>query len=197
MEKVIDLNKQGKIKDLTPKQAIELAVKIADECGFGLEESPNIAKAFGTSPLKAAFVESVGKGVVNTLKDLWKKSKNPEVIPVEQPANDEEGLFDGFQKSFFKQCTDRLDNKDNTVRKIGDIALKTESSAVYRVAKDFVNTVERIWPELDAQKLAAVKKAVNNRTDIPKTEPGRSAAERMAHELKTKHLRNKKFGNGS
>lgn len=198
MEKVMDLNKQGKIKDLTPKQAIELAVKIADECGFGLDESPNIAKAFGTSPLKAAFVESVGKGVVNTLKDLWKKSKNPEIIPVEEPANDkEEGLFDGFQKSFFKQCTDRLDNKDNTVRKIGDIALKTESSAVYRVAKDFVNTVERIWPELDAQKLAAVKKAVNSRSDVPKTEPGRSAAERMAHEMKTKHLRNRKFGNGS
>ncbi|TVQ85677.1 MAG: hypothetical protein EA357_00240 [Micavibrio sp.] len=198
MEKVMDLNKQGVLKNLTPKQAIELAVKIADDCGFGLDESPNINKAFGTSPLKAAFTETVGKSVVSTLKGLWSKSAKPQQQAGEEKAEKEDGFLKKMENSFMRQCLDRLENKDNTVRKIGDIALKTQSSAVYRVAKDFVNTIDRIWPDLDPEKLEEARRAVNGRKDVPQTEPERSWKEQMLHDMKTAEIRkHRKNGSGN
>lgn len=46
VQKVIDLNKQGKLQNLTPQQARDLAVKIAQETHLSADAEHNVGKAF-------------------------------------------------------------------------------------------------------------------------------------------------------
>lgn len=46
VQKVIDLNKQGQLQSLTPQQARDLAVKIAEETHLSTDAEHNITKAF-------------------------------------------------------------------------------------------------------------------------------------------------------
>jgi hypothetical protein len=67
VQKVIDLNKEDKLKDLTPQQARDLAVKIAEETHLSTDAEYNIGAAFkqiaielksdeGTEEIRVAYV---------------------------------------------------------------------------------------------------------------------------------------------
>ncbi len=178
--KVIDLNKQGKIDNLTPKEAIDLAMQIAKEVKFDLDAANNVKKAFDTSPLRDAFAVSAMKTLNKTLEN---KSSD----------NDNRDFVDDVKNNMLKNLTHRIENKDKTIKKIGNIALRTKSSAVYRVTKYFLNSVDSLWKTIDKDALNKIKDAVNNRKDIPSSEPKRSLLQRGLHNLITRDIK-RKFG---
>ena len=194
MQEVMDMNKQGLLTDLSPQEAIDLAMEIAEKHSFGLDESPNIKNAFDTSPLRDAFAETAGKAAKKKLGKLWNKVTQKEPVN-DNSDEDEESFLQRVEEATLRKAVERLENTTETIDKIGNIALDTKSSAVYRVASHFLNTIDKLWPDVDKNLLSTVQRVVANRRDIPTDEPQRSIAKRAVHNLRTKKIR-KKFGNG-
>ncbi len=162
IEKVMDMNKQGLIKDLSSREAIDLAIKIADEVNFGLNEGYNVKEAFDTSPL----TDSVKSTIFSSLKNKFDNINNKD--------NENENEFEfgeEVKKKFISNMLTRLKDKNGTISEVGKIAIKTNSSAVYRVSKKFLGSVNKLWPDVDMSNLKNTYNAVSQRQDVPTTEP--------------------------
>ncbi len=182
MEKIIYMNQQGLIKDLSPRESIDLAVEIADGVSFGLDEEYNVNKAFDTSPIMDTFMTIANNG----LKNVREQKQNPD-------AKIEIDFEQDIKQPFMNNILSRLQDKNKTVVDIGKIAMNTKSSAVYRVSEKFLGSIDKLWPDVDKKHLKSIYNQVSARKDVPTTEPKLPMLNRMQRSIQHNMIR-KKFG---
>ena len=180
LDKVIDLNKKGVLKDMPSQQVLALALKIAGDVHLDIDEAYNITKAFKTSHLSSSFKKASMKVIGNKARRVFNKTAKKLTV---------DDFVDDFTDRMRNAVLSRANNKNQTILEVANIAMKTKSIAVYQVASDFLKSIDKVWTDIDTGALDRVRKQVETRARKPNKEPKRPVLARYKAKYIQKNLR--------
>lgn len=176
LQDVIKMNKAGLLENLSPKETLQLAITLGKKHALNMDQSYNVRIAVKPAVI-GTIIKSSAKGLLKGgLKSLFNKESDAREKAFKAV---EDELVNGVKNGVLRV----IKNKPETLEHFYKKAMTTKSPAAYDLLKSFFENVGKVWKDVPQQTITSYLSDIENRQDLPTTEPKMPFAAKQAQKL--------------